>query len=183
MKKKILVLGICCMITLGMLTGCGGDTSGNAKQETNNQIATNDSIIEFDNIILFDDETITMELVNFYAEDVNWAEGTQNEKYITVRVTNKTDHEILLNPKKFYLNNEECYVSLRSGSITPDPGKSGSYSFMVAYNVTPTHKALNSLDELKELEGSFSGMNKYENQDNTELKVDFSIPESLKNEN
>lgn len=209
MKKKILVLGTCCMITLGMLTGCGGDTSNNTEQETSNQIAanntndadtndsntndtdthdaeesTNDSIIEFDNIILVDDETVTIELVNFYSEDVTWGSGTQNEKYITVRATNKTDHEIFLNPRKFYLNNEECYVSMKSGSIAPDPGKSGSYSFMVAYNTTPEHTALKSLEELKELEGSFGGLNKYDDgNNNTELEVSFSIPESLKNEN
>jgi hypothetical protein len=140
---------------------------------------TDNDLIEFENVILVDNETLTMELVNFYAQDCNWSSGVQNEKYITVKVTNKTDHGILLNPDKFYLNDEEAWVSITNGSITPDAGKSGTYSFMVATNTMPEHTALDSLDELYGLEGTFDGLNTYDDDNNTSLEVSFSIPDAL----
>jgi hypothetical protein len=94
-------------------------------------------------------------------------------------VTNKTDHGILLNPDKFYLNDEEAWVSMENGSITPDAGKSGTYSFNVAINTMPEHTALDSLDELYGLEGTFDGLNTYDDNNNTNLEVSFSIPDAL----
>lgn len=142
---------------------------------------TDESLIEFENVILVDDDTITLELVNFYAEDYNWTDrGLQNEKHFTVKATNNSDHKITLNPGKIYLNDEECFVSLVQGTITPDPGKSGVYSFLVGHQTTPNPSPLESIDDLYLIEGRFEGLNVYEDSSkNTRLEVEFSIPKAL----
>lgn len=97
--------------------------------------------------------------------------------------TNKSDHKILLNPDKCYLNDEEVRVVMISGSISLDPGKSGNYSFKVEYKTTPDPTPQNSLDELYGLEGAFDGLNVYEDSSrNTKLTVEFSIPNALNGE-
>ena len=207
MKKKTLTLFLVGVLTLAVSAcGASGTTNDNvdeteasvtvgsaseataeaSEEESASAIEAETSdgesagIINFDDVILVDNEAVTIKLVNFYEEEVNWSEGAQLEKYITVKATNNTDHEILLNPGKFYIDDEEAYVVMKSGTIAPDPGKSGSYSFMVAYNTTPEHTALESLDELYTLEGSFSGLHKYDDSSkNTSLEVGFSIPNSL----
>lgn len=139
------------------------------------------NIVAFDEPVLADNDTLTLSLLNFYEKEYNWSEGAQVEKCFTVRATNKSDHVIMLNPGQMYLGDEQCYVSMNGGSINLDPDKCGNYDFLIAYDTQPNHTALKSLDELYQLEGSFSGLNEYEDaSQNSSLEVDFSIPESVK---
>ena len=176
--KKTLALVLALLLTLG-LCACGNSNLTTQSVQSNNK--KDENIIEFDGIILVDNDTVTLELVNFYSDDVNWSGSkAQNEKYITIKATNKTDHEIVLNPGNFYLNNEAAYVMMATGSITPDPGKSAKYSFLIANDTQPEHTALNSIDELYGLEGSFDGLNVYDDSNkNSSLSVTFSIPAAL----
>jgi len=153
------------------------ETQTESAEETE---AEDEDLISFENVTLVDNDILTIELVNFYAEDVNWSEGEQNEKSITIKATNKTDHEFFLNPDGFYLDGEELYVSMQDGSINPAPGKSANYSFRVARDTKPEHTALESLDELYGLEGDFSGAEELESG-TVSLEVSFSIPEALGN--
>ena len=137
---------------------------------------TDNDLIEFDNVVLADTDILTMELVNFYAKDVNWVDGTQNEKYFTVKVTNKSDDEFILDPDQLYLNDEQTFVTTESGSIDVAPGKSGTFSYLVAYNTMPEHTALGSLDELYGLEGTFDGM---DSTTKAKLSISFSINDAL----
>ena len=189
--KKIFVAAATAAVMMS-LTACGSQKSS-ALSETTQEAAAeteaeteseteeeDENIISFENVTLADNDVLKLELVNFYAEDVNWREGKQNEKSITIKATNKTDHEIFLNPDGFYLDGEELFVSMQDGSISPAPGKSASYSFRVARDTKPEHTALESLDELYNLEGDFSGLEEMETG-NQSLEVSFSIPEALGN--
>lgn len=193
MKKAIsmlLVLALCLS-----LCACGQSTSSksnaNVAQNAVNDftptqtenVNVNDSLVEFENVVLVDNDTIKIELVNFYAEDVNWFSDVQNEKYITVKATNKSNHDITLNPGNFYLGDEAVVAIITTGSIAPAPGKSGSYTFMIKYNTSPEATSLNSLEELYTLEGSFSGLNIYDDSSkNTKLSVDFNIQSAINGE-
>ena len=174
MKKLFSLLLVVTMIL--SLCACGtNDNNSVAKKDENGN-----EIIEFTDIILVDDDTVTIELVNFFSKDVNWSEGKQNEKCVTFRTTNKTNHEITINPGNFYLNDEEAYVCMIDGSMCPAPGKSGKYSFYVGYEDTPEHRALESLDVLYNLEGSFDILNVYEDSNkNNSYEPEFSIKSAL----
>ena len=147
------------------------------------KVNVNDSLIEFENVVLVDNDAIKIELVNFYAEDVKWFSDVQNEKYITVKATNKSNHDISLNPGNFYLGDEAVVAIMITGSIAPAPGKSGNYAFMIQYNTSPESTALDSLEELYALEGSFDGLNIYEDSSkNTRLSVNFNIQSAINGE-
>ena len=162
------------------LCACGKNDSAPSVEKSNSK----DRVIEFTDVVLIDDDTVKIELVKFYAKDVNWTSGKQNEKYVTFKTTNKSNHEISINPGKFYLNNEEAYVSMVDGSMNPAPGKSGQYSFNVGYNETPEHKALESLDVLYNLEGSFDVMNIFEDSsNNNSYEPEFSFKNALNPDN
>lgn len=193
MKKAIsmlLVLALCLS-----LCACGKSTSSksnaNVAQNAVNDftptqtesVNANDSLIEFENVVLVDNDTVKIELVNFYAEDVDWYSDVQNEKYITVKATNKSNHDIALNPGNFYLGDEAVVAFIITGSIAPAPGKSGNYTFMIKYNTSPESTALDSLEELYALEGSFDGLNIYEDSSkNTWLSVNFNIQSAINGE-
>ena len=121
--------------------------------EANNDSA---SLIEFNNEVLFEDQTLRLELVNFYSKDVNWTDGLQNEKYITLKGTNKSASEIKINPKTFYVKDEEADVMADRTMILAG-GKTATCGYMIAHRGTGTvnHIALESLDMLYDVEGSF----------------------------
>lgn len=142
--------------------------------------AADDDVITFENVIVADDENVTIELINFYEKNVNWWEGAQNEKYVTFRFKNKTDHVIKLNPGNFYLNDEKAYVTMEGGTVSLEAGRAGKYAYMVAEDTQPVHTALQSMEELRNLEGSFSGWQ--EDGKSSRLDVSFSILQALREE-
>lgn len=182
MKRTFSAL-LALIMALSLCAFGSGSAKASSTSDDSPQIKRiSDDLIEFENVILVDDDTLTMELVNFYAEDWNWAEGSQSEKHITVKVKNKTAQEFFLNPDQFYLDDEAALILCVDGSIAPAPGKSMKCSFMVAYDTKPEHKALGSLDELFGLEGSFYGIlssNDGNWLNNKSFTVDFSIPDVL----
>lgn len=182
--KKTLALLLAVTMCLSF-TACGSSVQKkDSSADTNQAIAEkNSDMIEFDGIIVADDMNVTIELVSFYSEEINWSNGAQNEKIISLRFMNKTDHEIVLNPGNFYINDEKVYVSMCDGSVSLEAGRAGKYSYLVAEDTNPEHTALKNLDELYALEGSFSGLHIYEDsQKNTRLEVSFSIPKAINGE-
>lgn len=140
----------------------------------------NNSLIEFENVVLVDNDTVKVELVNFYAKDFKWNTGVENEKHITVKVTNKSDHDIVMIPVNFYLGDEAVDALVVTDSIRLAPGKHGNYPFMIRYYTSPNETHVNSLEELYTLEGSFTGVVKYEDvSKNTALNVDFNIQTAI----
>ena len=181
--KRILVVFLA--LTICLLSCACGDatpskTTGNGFQVTE---AKKDDIIEFDHLILVDDVNVRIELVNFYAENFNWSTGAQNEKIVTFQFQNKTDHNILWSTENFYLNNESTYVMFNGGVTSLEAGRSGKTSIIIAEDTQPEHTALKSLDELYDLEGTFSIFHKYEDtRKNQSEKVTFSIPKAMNGE-
>lgn len=183
MKRTFSAL-LALIVALSLCAFGSGSAKASSTSDDSPQIKRiSDDLIEFENVILVDNDTLTIELVNFYAEDSNWVEGSQNEKHITVKVKNKTAKEFFLNPDQFYLNDEAAWIICVDGSIVPAPGKSMKCSVIVAYDTKPEHTALGSLDELFCLEGSFSGCFISTGGSITDmLTVDFSIPDVLNDE-
>lgn len=197
MKKTILLTTISAFAIF--LAACGSQASSSAEETTANvkteenetdaaeskaesgagEVSKDKNLITFKDKILADNDIVKLELVNFYAQEVNTAEGKQNQKYISIKATNKTDHDFFLNPE-FYLDGEKAYVALQGGSIGPAPGKSANYSFLVARDTKPQPTPLETLEELYDLEGAFEGLEELESG-NESIEVNFSIPEALGN--
>ena len=162
------------------LCACGSSEQKDTAPATSQP---NNDIIEFEDILVADDINVTIELVNFYVEQVNWVSSNQAEKLVTFRFTNKTDQELILNPDNFYLNNEKMFVLSMDGGVSLESGRSGKYSFMVAEDTSPEHTALKSLENLYNLEGSFSGVIDYgDPYKSKSLDVSFSIPKAINGE-
>ena len=180
MKKSLLVFlaAVLCLI----LCACGSSPNGK-KEDAPSTAQKAEDMIEFDNILVAESKDVKIELVNFYAEDAHWSAGTQNEKYVTFRFSNKSGSKILLNADDFYLDNERALIMVLSGSISLESGRSGKYTYLVAEDTTPEHTALKSLDELYDLEGSFSG-GKYDENGNFDNSIDmeFSIRKAVNGE-
>ena len=162
------------LVALMVLTlcACGGEK---VESSSKNETSSDNSIIKFEDVVLFEDDVIKLELANFYAEDHNWVEGAQNEKCFTVKATNKTNHEVMCHTDKLYLgdNTEKLYICVLSSTIAPDPGKSGYYDFCVAYDTIPEHTALDSLEDLYSLNGTFKVYEKYNGSEKPESRATF----------
>lgn len=185
---SLLLAGVVCI----SLTACGGGNDGtdkdggkasteadSSKQGEETVAETEDSnIINFEDVVLVDNDDVKIELVSFYAEDVNWTEGKQNEKCITLKVTNKTDYDINFS-SEFYLDGERTYTIFHGGSNDVAAGKSGNCTFCIAKDTQPEHTALESLDELYNLEGTFEV---WFGGKRESLEADFSIQDTLGNE-
>lgn len=174
--KKWIVLLLAAVMCLS-LCACG------ASGKTNSSDASN-GIIEFENTIVADDVNVTIELVNFYTEEINWGTSTQQEKIVTFRFINKTDQSIALDPRDFYINNEKAYFCPQEGqeSVILEAGRAGKYSYIIAEDTSPEHTALKSLDELYELEGAFFGTIEYEGSYKYLDDISFSIPKAMNGE-
>ena len=75
------------MATAMALSACGGGTETDvteAQASNESQAEESESQDEnlktFENVVLAENDVAKIELVNFFAEDVNWADGKQNEK-------------------------------------------------------------------------------------------------------
>lgn len=177
---SMIMLFALCLVLHACGTPAPNDVS---KQDIPSATTVDNDIIEFDNVIVADNMDVKIELVSFYTKDFTYSSGTQNEKIITLRFTNKTDHEIMLNPGNCYLDDEKMYVCGLDGSVSLEAGRAGEYSFQVAENTHPEHTALKSLDQLYNLEGSFSGLHVYEDSlKNTSLEIPFSISKAINGE-
>ena len=146
------------------LAACGGSSEAPATQEPDTgaeaaqapEETTDDSIIKFDNLVLIDDDRITVELTQFYEDEVNWvgSDAPVMEKYFTVKVTNKSDSDILFNINDGYINNESVTIMMSDGNNGPAPGKSKSYSYDIQYNTSPDRTPLESLEDLYSFEAT-----------------------------
>lgn len=129
------------------LSACGGGTETDvteAQASNESQAEESESQDEnlrtFENVVLAENDVAKIELVNFFAEDVNWADGKQNEKKITIKVTNKSDDEISVWPEDAYLDGEKAYIV--NNPVTVASEMSGNHDFFVAKDTKPEHTAL-----------------------------------------
>lgn len=150
------------------------ETTNNVQDNTTD--TSNDNIINFENVVLINDEYITMELLNFYTEEVISGSEKVTRYCITVNTTNKSDRHFFMNPADFFIDGQKLKTSILTDTI--DLLKNGYseksvYSF--AYDNPPTETPLNSVDELYKIEGYFFA-NVYDaNNQNIELQYEPSI--------
>ena len=190
MKKKL--LAATAVATAMALSACGGGTEADvteaqanaespakdATEESEESESQDENLRTFENVVLAENDVAKIELVNFFAEDVNWADGKQNEKKITIKVTNKSDDEISVWPEDAYLDGEKAYIV--NNPVTVASGMSGNHDFFVAKDTKPEHTALESIDDLYRVEGLFEG--RVETDSGSEsFELNFSIPEALGN--
>ena len=139
--------------------------------ESNNANGTSDEggIIEFTDTILLDNDLVTVELMQFFEKEVNWlgASEPQMEKYVTIKVHNNSDKEILFNLNDAYINDESVTVLLQDGNKGPAPGKSKTYSYDFQYNIGPNPKALDSMEDLYTLDANIQ-IYVYDGKDRTD---------------
>lgn len=140
------------------------------------------AIIEFQDVVLAEDELVRIELSNFFEKETRWASGTQIEKCLTYRVTNKGDKELLIYLEDTYIDDEGVNRSGLDGvGVAPKPGKSDSYAYRIYYK-SPAYengKPLDSLEDLYRLEASFEICIKEDNRIIKTYYLDFSLPELL----
>lgn len=176
MKRWIAILLAATMLL--SLCACGGADSGQesfveVQSEIDSQIIVeeaeesviedvavpevaddNAGVIEFSDVVVVSDDNITIELVNFFGEEVNWAEGARNEKCVSFKVTNKSSSDILVGMEA-YLDNETMWVCQNGGSSEIKAGKTANLSYYIDYDTKPAPTELESLDVLNNLECVF----------------------------
>ena len=111
---------------------------------------------DFSDVILFDNDLVTIELVKFSEDEVNWGDvnNTLMEKYITVKVKNKSDKELYFSLEDGYIHDESVTMAMMDGNQGPAPGKSKTYTYDVYYNLNPDHVPLESLEDLYTLDAA-----------------------------
>ncbi len=153
-----------------------GDAAASAGGAAGNNAADTKSE-EFADVILLDDNLVTIELVKFYENEVNWA-GTSSpmmEKYFTVKVKNKSDKEFYFNLEDGYIKDESVTLAMMDGSQGPAPGKSKTYTYNVYYNTNPDHTPLDSIEDLYTLDVAVDISVKGESyQDDSKKRIVFS---------
>ena len=131
-------------------------SSASASAAEASQEEADDDIIEFENVVLVDDDVVTVELTQFFEKEVNWAgaDKPSMEKYITLKVHNNSDTDILFNLEDGYVHGEGVKVIMSNGNSGPAPGKTKTYSYDIQYETTPDATPLESLDDLYSFEGT-----------------------------
>lgn len=152
MKSKIFAAGL--MATIAALTfcllGCNSNQTNPSEQNSTESLRT----INFDQpVILVDDDLVTVEVLNFFEEEITDAQsGKMIEKNYTLKVTNNFDHEINVRLSNGYVGNDKVTVGFDSGTPDLKMGKSAELTGMAFYDGTQGRQALNSLDDLYNLE-------------------------------
>ena len=133
--------------------------------------------IPFEMPVVYEDENLKVELVKFYEDEVRWAGQTQPaiEKYVTFKVTNKSEDEFLFYVKSAYLNDEEVRNVMCDGNSGPLSGKAKEFSYNIQYNTSPDATPLDSIDELYGLEGEFRICLEEDDYIVDDYEVDFSL--------
>ena len=190
--KRILAILLVCILCISF-AACGKKSDDDTMKESPADTASDaaapneteptepdNSVIEFTDIVLVDDNNVTIELVNFYEEEVNWAEaygGKQIEKCITFKAKNKTDKDIYVDLNNLFIGEETMYIS--GGFSEVVAGRTASFDIYVKHDTTPNATPLDSLDELYQAEGRFEIRSKADPRAFDSYKVDFSIDKAV----
>lgn len=203
MMKKLLIMMIATVLAVS-LTACGNkdnamknqpgssessesSTSEAKDNEMKNQqesLEPEMKVIDFENTVLADNDVVTVELVQFYEEEVNWngPETPVFEKNITLQVKNKSDYEIIFNYSDAYIGDEAVRVSMYDGNEGPAPGKSKKYRYCIEQDTAPDHTPLESIEDLYDLDGNFEISIVKEGVITDTYDLDFSIPKAISGE-
>lgn len=146
--------------------------------EANTEESDSPQTISFDLPVVYEDETVKIELAQFY-ENSTWLYDSSEpvlEKHVVFKTTNKGNKEFLFNLYTAYINDEAVNISLYSNTNSgPKLGKAAQYDYGVFYDTRPDATPLNSLDELYGLEGTFELAIMDGGYISDNKKIDFSL--------
>lgn len=169
--KKWIALLLAVLMCLS-LCACGGGQTNDDSSDSETAAKENDGAAEpdgdsmkFNEALVWEDEDIKVTLVEFYSKEFNWGGGDkQIEKVVVFKAENHSDHQLNLMACDFYLEDEYAYVNSLDGFKLLAPGKSGTFSFLVAREVSGDHEALDTLDELFLVNGTIEADQVVENE-------------------
>lgn len=186
--KKVLS-AILLLALLLSLCACSSNVESKTgdKTETPNVAPKNDDVIEFgEPLLVWEDDNIKIELVSFYQEHFNWVTGeSTTEKGITVRYYNKTSYGVVIQLQEAYLGVNAVQILHSDGSESPAPGKATTRNYLIQNVTGSTTSALESMDNLYQLDGSFWVGIKHDKDSsmvNESYTVDFSLPSIMSGE-
>lgn len=192
MKKAISLL-LALVICLS-LCACGNNNvdskvEGYAETEAepSNEATKNNDLIEFEEpVLVWEDDNVKIELVSFYQELLNWYDkGPVLEKGITVRYYNKTNYGVIIQLQEAYLGVDAVQIMHTNGSESPAAGKATTYNYMIQHITGSSTSALESMDDLYQLDGKFWVGIKHDpssNMVNESYDVNFSLPSIMSGE-
>lgn len=188
--KKWIALLLALVMCLSLCACGGGGEKTTPAQADNGETADADqqddtASIDFDEIVVWENEEVTIALVQFYEKPYKWESGEEIEKIAVFKVTNHADHKVNIScVNEMYLDDESAYVNNLSGFTLVAPEKSGRFEFLIGNGTRENHTALDSIDDLYLLNGTFEvdvvddddGSNKLVSKTN----ADFDLREVIK---
>lgn len=203
MTKKIVKVFVLCAFGIALLIcclcACGAEKASSADVSEKEQVSvsaeneesqieelesqqegpeTEDNSIEFETpLVAWEDDKVKIEIIGFFQETYYWDEDPTTESGVTFKYTNKTDAEFQVWLDDAYIGTDGVYIMRSGGDGNVAPGKSTTSNYIFQKYVGSKEVALDSIDELYELDGkflSYSSDNRFEQYD-----MSFSIPELM----
>ena len=177
MKKFILIMMICLV-----LSGCGASTPASSGGSGNSpQSGSSDStVIHFDDTVIFENDDLKISLTDFYTEEMNWTEGKETESIVNFKIKNKSSSDMLINFRGF-LDDEKASCIMHNTGNKFEAGKSANSTYIIKREAVPKNKALDSVEELYDLNGTFEVMI-YTPDDKLKdyMDIDFAVKDVVK---
>ena len=154
--KKLLAFFLAAALMFS-LAACGGGVDGTTSKDTQDNmpmqsadenIAENESSIEFEEpFVILDNELATVEITQFYQEEVKYSSDSNpgKESNIVVKVRNNSENEFLFNLQEAYLEDEALRIVMKENA-GPAPGKSKTFTYKLQYDTQPDATPISDLN-------------------------------------
>lgn len=170
-KKSVFTMFVLSLLLL--LCACGADNTEEPTSDDSaasvTQIEAEDTVTtvavaeeptlpveQFEDVVLYEDGNFAIKLETMYQKEINHSDiGKKIESHITMRLTNKTDRDIIISSNGFYLHDEKLRNVQCGGSDKVLAGKSNTITYYMQYDTSPDPTPLESMELLKELEWIF----------------------------
>lgn len=191
--KKLLAFFLAAALMFS-LAACGGGVDGTTSKDTQDNmpmqsadenIAENESSIEFEEpFVILDNELATVEITQFYQEEVKYSSDSDpvKESNIVVKVRNNSENEFLFNLQEAYLEDEALRIVMKENA-GPVPGKSKTFTYKLQYDTQPDATPISDLNLLYGLEGllEFPIYNESKSAISDTVEFSFSLKEMTQN--
>lgn len=173
--KKVVSLLLVLVMCLS-LCACGAEKASSPVAIQPEGTNTEGNNVDFETPLLaWEDNKVKLEIIGFFQEKNIWAESPTLESGITFKLTNKTDAELNAMFVDAYIGTDNVSIIIKDVNSTVAPGKSVTQKYLINKYVGSNVAALDSIEELYELDGKFSIYFTEDYSANYDLT--FSIPE------
>ena len=184
--KKLLAFFLAAALMFS-LAACGGGVDGTTSKDTQDNmpmqsadenIAENESSIEFEEpFVILDNELATVEITQFYQEEVKYSSDSN-----PVKESNNSENEFLFNLQEAYLEDEALRIVMKENA-GPAPGKSKTFTYKLQYDTQPDATPISDLNLLYGLEGllEFPIYNEAKSAISDTVEFSFSLKEMTQN--